>query len=248
MAGNFQTNGTTVGSVGFGTNNTVKVVHDNTKALADAIAGITAAGGFYLDLPSGTYLTNKLVIPTKFTLTGTGKNSIIKQQYYATDANSVGTGGTSGTSLPFNGNLVGVAITNPTDITISDITFDGNSSNNLMFELDNENNLVTFEGGTSMLFKDMEIRNSSGGGFYARNSRRISVENSTIVDGGQTERFNIRPLDVQNSETVRINDCLFENFAGPIDVSVTTVVSTGGNIVVVVLMRMLLVRSIHKIT
>ena len=231
VAGNFQTNGTTVGGVGFGTNNTVKVVHDNTKALADAIAGITAAGGFYLDLPSGTYLTNKLVIPTKFTLTGTGKNSIIKQQYYATDANSVGTGGTSGTSLPFNGNLVGVAITNPTDITISDITFDGNSSNNLMFELDNENNLVTFEGGTSMLFKDMEIRNSSGGGFYARNSRRISVENSTIVDGGQTERFNIRPLDVQNSETVRINDCLFENFAGPIDVSVTTVVSTGGNII-----------------
>ena len=111
------------------------------------------------------------------------------------------------------------------------MTFDGNSSNNIMFELDNDNNLMSFEGGTSMLFKDMEIRNSSGGGFFARNSKRISVENSTIVDGGQTERFNIRPLDVQSSETVRINDCLFENFAGPLDLSVTTVVSTGGNII-----------------
>ena len=100
-----------------------------------------------------------------------------------------------------------------------------------MYTLDVENNLMSFQGGTSMLFKDMEIRNSTGGGFFARNSKRISVENSTIVDGGLTDRYNIRPLDVQSSETVRINDCLFENFAGPLDLSVTTVVATGGNII-----------------
>ena len=48
---------------------------------------------------------------------------------------------------------------------------------------------------------------ASGGGFFARNSKRVSrIENSTIVDGGLTDRYNIRPLDVQNSETVRIND------------------------------------------
>ena len=41
----------------------------------------------------------------------------------------------------------------------------------------------------------------------------------------------IRPLDVQNSETVRINDTLFENYPGALDVSVTTVVATGGNII-----------------
>ena len=83
-----------------------------------------------------------------------------------------------------------------------------------------------------MLFKDMEIRNSGGGGLYARDSRRISIENSTIVDGGQTDRYaEFRPLDVQNSETVRINDTLFENYPGALDVSVTTVVATGGNII-----------------
>ena len=53
-----------------------------------------------------------------------------------------------------------------------------------MFTLDTEDNLMSFEGGTSMLYKDMEIRNSSGGGFYARNSKRVAIENSTIVDGG----------------------------------------------------------------
>ena len=38
-------------------------------------------------------------------------------------------------------------------------------------------------------------------------------------------------IDVQNSETVRINDSLFENYPGPLDLSVTSVVSTGGNII-----------------
>ena len=227
VEGNYNLNNT----VGFGTTSTIKVVHDNTQALADAITGTVAAGGNFLNLPSGTYLTNKLVIPTKFSLRGNGKNSIVKQQYYATDSTSIGTAGTSLYALSFDGNLVGSSVGNPTDITIADVTFDGNNSNNLMFTLDDDNNLMTFEGGTSMLFKDMEIRNSSGGAFYARNSKRISVENCTIVDGGLTDRFNIRPLDVQNSETVRINDCLFENFAGPLDVSVTTVTVTGGNIV-----------------
>jgi len=216
-------------AVGFGTTSLIKVVHDNTKSLSDAITGTIAAGGNYLDLPSGTYLTNKITIPTQFSLRGNGKNTVVRKQYYATDATDQGVSG--GTALSFDGNLVNSSVTNPTDITIADITFDGNNSNNMMFTLDDENNLMTFANGTSMLFKDMEIRNSSGGGFYARDSKRVAIENSTIVDGGLTDRFNIRPLDVQSSETVRINDCLFENFAGPLDVSVTTVVATGGNII-----------------
>ena len=223
-------------AVGFGTTSVVKMVHDNTAGFSTAISRIVDTGGNYLNLPSGTYLTNKLVLPTKFTLRGGGKNSIIKQQYYATDEtvegrSDVGAGTTAAASLGFDGNLVGIGTTNPRDMTVQDITFDGNSSNNIMFEVDAENNLLSFDGGTSMLFKDMEIRNSPGGGLYARNSRRISIENSVFVDGGQTDRYNFRPLDVQNSETVRVNDNLFENYPGAVDVSVTTVTATGGNII-----------------
>tara|TARA_B100000927_G_scaffold81797_1_gene65559 strand:+ start:165 stop:7334 length:7170 start_codon:yes stop_codon:yes gene_type:complete len=226
VSGNYNLNGTT----GFGTASTVKVVHDNTKALSDAVNRITDAGGNFLDLPSGTYLTNKLIIPTQFTLRGNGKNSIIKKQYYGTDATDQGVSG--GNALDFDGNLVGIGTTNATDVTISDITFDGNSSNNLLFDVVRENNLLSFGGVTSLLFKDVEIRNAGGGGLFARDSRRVSVENSTIVDGGQTDRYNeFRPLDVQNSETVRINDSLFENYPGAVDVSVTSVVATGGNII-----------------
>jgi len=227
VEGNYNLNTT----VGFGTTAHVKVVHDNTQALSEAITTTVSAGGNYLNLPSGTYLTNRLVIPTKFTLSGSGKNSTIKQQYYANDTRSIGSAGTSLYALPFDGNLVGIGTTNATDVTLQNVTIDGNSSNNTTFTSDLDNNLLTFTGGTSMLFKDIEIRNAPGGGLYARNSKRISVENCAIVDGGQTDRYNFRPLDVQNSETVRINDSLFENYPGPLDLSVTSVVSTGGNII-----------------
>ena len=232
VSGNYNLNGT----VGFGTTSSVKVVHDNTQALTDAISEITSANGNFLNLPSGTYLTNKLVIPSSFTLRGNGKNSIIKYQYYANDATSVGTVGSAGTDIydlpDEDGILVGIGTTNPTDVTLVEVTFDGNSSNNLLFKEESENNLLSFGGGTSMLFKDMEIRNAGGGGLFARNSKRISVENSTIVDGGQTDRYNeFRPLDVQGSESVRVNDSLFENYPGSVDLSVTTVVATGGNII-----------------
>jgi len=230
VSSNYNVNGTVAG---IGTTSIVKVVHDNSEALQSVITGIVSTGGNYLSLPSGTYLTNKLAIPTQFTLRGNGKNSIVKLQYYATDTTRIGTAGTAAFSLgSIDGNLVGSSVANPTDMTIENMTFDGNSSNNILFTTEADNNLLTFANGTSMLFKDMEIRNAGGGGLYARDSQRISIENSTIVDGGQTDRYNeFRPLDIQSSETVRINDCLFENYPGAVDVSVTSVVATGGNII-----------------
>ena len=229
VSGNYKVNFID-GVVGFGTTTSVNLVHDNTRALNTAINNISLSGGNYLNLPSGTYLTNTLALPTKFSLRGNGKNSIIKLQHFATDATDEGVSG--GNAISFDGILVGAAVTDAVDMTISDITFDGNSSNNLLFASDDDNSLMFFEGGTSMLFKDMEIRNSSGSGLLARNSKRISVENCTIVDGGLTDRYpTFRPLDVQNSETVRVNGSLFENFAGSLDLSVTSVTATGGNII-----------------
>ena len=173
-----------------------------------------------------TYLANKIVVPTSFTLKGNGKNTVLKQQYFATDAND-----DAGTVLSNDGNFVGIGTTNGKDITIQDLTIDGNSSNNVTFDGDIDNCLVYFKGITSALFKDMEIRNSPGGGLSIENSKRVSVENSTIVDGCLTDVDAFKPLDAQNSETVRVNDNLFENYPGPVDLSVTSIVSTGGNII-----------------
>ena len=77
----------------------------------------------------------------------------------------------------------------------------------------------------------MEIRNSPAHGLYIYDSSRVSVENASFVDGSLTDRYPFEPIQAQESDVLRINDSLFENYPGPVDVSVTTVVSTGGNII-----------------
>ena len=223
---------------GYGSTNVIKVVHDNTYGFKVAIDKTIASGGNYLTLPSGTYLTNNVILPSSFTIKGNGKNSYIKQQYFATDANDAATVSTDGggNSLTLDGNLIGVeggsgiGLT-AYDMTLQDLTIDGNSSNNVTFADFLDNDLLYFNYVQSATFKDIEVRNTPGGGINIQNSKRVSVENSSFVDGCLSDQKAYRPLDAQNSQTVRINDCLFENFPGPVDLSVTSVVSTGGNII-----------------
>ena len=221
----------------------VKVVHDNTSALRTAIDVTVADGGNYLNLPSGTYLTNRLVLPTGFTLKGNGKNTIIKQQYFAQDANDG-----DGVALNLSGNFIGVGaevLTNgipvdgsvtPVDMTIQDVTIDGNSANNIRFGepgVENSSNsfLVYLENITSSLIKGVEIRKSPSHALHVKDSTRLSIENCSIVDGGLTDRYTFFPIFAQDSQVLRLNDSVIENFSGPVDLSATSVVSTGGNII-----------------
>jgi len=220
VAGNYNTN------IGIGTTNQVKVVHDNTNAFTVAIDAALQNGLNYITLPSGTFLTNKLLIPSGFTLRGNGKNSIIKTQYFATDESDG-----EGNLLAFDGNIVGLGTTSGRDITVMDLTIDGNSGNNIMFDDDLDNYIMYFPETSSSLFKGVEIRNSPAHGLYLYDSSRVLVESSTFVDSSLTDRYTYYPLNVQESDTLRVNDCLFENFSGPVDFSVTSVVATGGNII-----------------
>jgi hypothetical protein len=205
---------------------TVKVVHDNTYGFTQAINATIESGGNYLDVPSGTYLTNNVTIPSGFTLKGNGKNTIIKKQYFANDLTDGG-----GNSLAFNGKFVGVGSTNSSDVTIKDITIDGNSGNNILYLEDTDNYLLYFKNTSSGLIKGIEIRNSSGHGLYVYDSRRLSIEDCSFVDGSLTDRYAFQPLNAQQSISLRVNNCLFENYPGPVDLSVTSVVSTSGNII-----------------
>lgn len=220
LSGQYKTN------LGIGTTSSVKVVHDNTYAFKSAIESAVAIGKNSLELPSGTYLTNKLTLPSGFTLSGNGKNTIVKLQYFASDS----TDG-AGNSLSLNGNLVGVGTTNPSEITIRDISFDGNNYNNILYANDSQNYLLNLDSISSSLIKGVDIKNSLGHGLYVYNSRRLSLENSSVVDGSITDRESYQPLNAQESETIRVNDCLFENYSGPVDLSVTTVALAAGNII-----------------
>ena len=228
-------------NVGFGTTADVKIVHDNTYAFTQAIDATMTSGGNYLDLPSGTYLTNRIVIPSSFTIKGNGKNSVLKMQYFASDLEDG-----AGNALSQDGNLVGIGTTlgpNPPadgiarDITIQDLTIDGNSSNNINYEdasstsYSRNNYLLYMPDVKSTLIRGVEVRNSTGAGLWVRDSHRLSVENSSFVDGCLSDLHAYPPLDAQGSTSLRVNDSLFENYPGALDVSTTSVVSTGGNII-----------------
>ena len=210
--------------------NQVKVVHDNTAGLSSAIDQAVADKQYSLELPSGTYLTNKLIIPSGFTLKGNGKNTVIKTQYFATDETNGAVG--AGNSLSFDGNIVGVGTnTTASDISIYDLTIDGNSGNNILFNGELDNYIMYFDNITSSVFKDIEVRNSPAHGLYLYNSSRVSIDNCSFVDGSIADRYPFTPLHTQESDTLRVNDCLFENYPGPVDLSVSSVVATGGNII-----------------
>ena len=224
-------------NVGFGTTSRIKLVHDNTAPLATAVQKAVDSGGNFLEIPSGTYLTNKLIVPSGFTLEGAGKNTIIKQQYFANDEYD-GAGTDPENALSFDGNFVGIGTTmgpqatnTPMDVTFRDVTFDGNAVNNILFEATTDNYLLYMGNMRSSLFKGIEVRNSPGDGLYIPDSQRVSIEDSAFVDGGLTDIYPFKPVVAAGSTSLRINDCLFENFPGPVDVSVTSIVSTGGNII-----------------
>jgi len=213
-------------NIGIGTTSTVKITHDNTYAFKQAISDSVASGGNIIYLSSGTYIASTIALPTGFTLKGDGKNTIIKQQYFANDQTDGG-----GNTLTFDGNLIGINTSTGSDITIQNLTIDGNNTNNILFTGEIDNYLVYFNGVRSTLFRDVEIRNSPGHGLYVYNSKRLSIENCEFVDGSLTDRYGFVPLNAQQSSVLRVNDSLFENYPGAVDLSVTSVVSTGGNII-----------------
>jgi hypothetical protein len=207
------------------TPSTVKVVHDNTYAFAEAIDDAINGDVRALNLPAGTYLTHSVNIPTDFTLQGDGKSTVIKRQYFANDL----TDG-AGNSLGFNGKLLTID-GSPNNITLQNLTIDGNNTNNILFDGELDNYLVYFENISSSLISNIEIKNSPANGLYVYNSERLLLQGSSFVDGGLTDRYSFYPLNAQESQVLRVNNCLFENYSGSVDVSVTSVASITSNII-----------------
>lgn len=219
---------TVSGNYTLNSGNSVKVIHDNTFGFKQAIGAAVTDGISSLILPSGTYYTESIVIPDGFALKGEGKNTIIKKQFFADNTTDGG-----GNTLTFNGNLIGVAagVGTLSDITIQSLTIDGNNANNILFFDDDDNYLINLVDTKSTLLSDVEIRNSPASGLYVVDSNRLSIQNSQIVDGSLTDRYPFSPVNAQNSEVLRINNSLFQNYPGALDLSVTSISAINGNVI-----------------
>jgi hypothetical protein len=213
-------------NIGIGTTNAVKFVHDNTNEFEKSINKLISDQTRSLSLPAGTYLTNTFTIPSNFTLSGLGNNTVIKQQYFATDIND----GTS-TTLNFEGNVVGLGTTSGENVTIDNITFDGNNENNIVYESSLDNYILYFPNLEKSTISNVRVRNSPADGIYLDNSNRVNIDNISITDGSLSDREVYTPLYTQSSTILRINNSIFENFSGPVDVSASTIVSLVGNVV-----------------
>ena len=212
------------GNYTLNTTPTVKVTHDNTYGFANAINDAVVSQINSLIIPGGTYLVQSIGIPTGFTLKGEGKSTIIKQQYFANDLTDGG-----GNILGLNGKMIsGIGTAN---ITLQNLTIDGNNTNNILFSGELDNYLVYLENIFSSSISDIEIRNSPANGLYVYNSERLLLQGSSFVDGGLTDRYIFYPINAQESEVLRINNCLFENYSGSVDISVTSVASITSNII-----------------
>jgi len=66
---------------------------------------------------------------------------------------------------------------------------------------------------------------------YVVDSNRLSIQNSQIVDGSLTDRYPFSPVNAQNSEVLRINNSLFQNYPGALDLSVTSISAINGNVI-----------------
>ena len=219
---------TVSGNYTLNSGNSVKVIHDNTFGFKQAIGAAVTDGISSLVLPSGTYYTESIVIPNGFALKGEGKNTIIKKQFFADNTTDGG-----GNTLTFDGNLIGIAagVGTLSDITIQSLTIDGNNANNILFFDDDDNYLVNLVDTKSTLLSDVEIRNSPASGLYVVDSNRLSIQNSQIVDGSLTDRYPFSPVNAQNSEVLRINNSLFQNYPGALDLSVTSISAINGNVI-----------------
>ena len=219
---------TVSGNYTLNSGNSVKVIHDNTFGFKQAIGAAVTDGISSLVLPSGTYYAESIVLPNAFALKGEGKNTIIKKQFFADDTTDGG-----GNTLTFDGNLIGIAagVGTLTDITLQSLTIDGNNANNILFFDEDDNYLVNLVDTKSALLSDVEIRNSPASGLYVVDSNRLSIQNSQIVDGSLTDRYPFSPVNAQNSEVLRINNSLFQNYPGALDLSVTSISAVNGNVI-----------------
>lgn len=213
-------------NIGIGTTNAVKFVHDNTAQFKKSISNSIINKSRSLIIPPGTYLTNTFTIPTNFSLSGSGNNTIIKQQYFATDLND----GTSDT-LNFEGHVVGLGTTSGKNVTINQITFDGNNGNNIVYRTSLDNYILYFPNLEESTFSNIRIKNSPAEGLYLENSTRVNLDNIAITDGSLSDREVYSPLFTLSSDVLRVNNSIFENFSGPVDVSSSTIVSLVGNVV-----------------
>ena len=220
----------------------VKVYHDDTKALQDAIDEASSSGLNYLVIPGGTYLVSKLKIPSSFSLSGYGEATVLKKQYWDTESISSavydGAKASIIVSSAYNNTVpevdaLGNNVWGLKKVNISDITIDGNSVSQIQFgssSLGEEanNSLVHLVNSEFIRLQNTKITRSSGPAIFSTGSKNLTINSCLINDGSDIEFFVSPCVISQDCETTVVSNTVFQNFPGAVDFSTNTVLSVTG--------------------
>lgn len=211
----------------------VKVVHDDTNGIQIVIDNAFGSGQSYAFLPGGTFYIKSLEVPDNFTLKGLGDATVLKKQFFdttlVTTAAKEGVKGSMIYSKNYNFSTSNFA--GPNRFGISDLVLDGNKENNIMFSGESNQGLMNFINSELVSIQNMRVQNSVGPAIYAENAELVSIENSTFLYGSETERYSTPVAQFTDNENLKITDCLFFGFPGPLDATTSQVVGISASII-----------------
>ena len=214
----------------------VQFVHDDTLAIQTVIGDVISKGLDSLYLTGGTYLVKRLDIPSNFSLTGAGKSTIIKKQFFDTTRQRVSNGESSklyaalwlrkGTDVSGNPSET---LSQPVEnITIQNLVIDGNYSNNIRLGNSGSpdgNALVYADGIKNFSISSVDVKRSIGDGLWVANGQRVSVQNCFVSDNSITYTTSDNPLQATDTIILKVSDSAFINNPGPVDITTTEVVA-----------------------
>ena len=211
----------------------VKTVHDDTTGIQTVIDNALGSGQSYVFLPGGTFYVKGLEVPDGFTIKGLGDATVLKRQFFETSKiNSAAKEGVKGTMIySKNYNFTTSQFLGPNRFGMSDFILDGNKENNILFS--NENNQATINIVNSELvsIQNMRIQNTTGPAIYGEAAKLVSIENTNFLYGLETERYSTPVCQFTDNENLKITDCVFFGFPGPLDCTTSQVVGVSASII-----------------
>lgn len=187
----------------------ITISNDDTAFLQNEINEKVASNINSLILGPKTYIVSNINIPDNFSLIGRGiKTKLRKLSWSSLNTNNI---------ISSNANA--------TQISISDVVFDGNMQNQYLRNDDTNESLnyaVTIKGSKHKL-TGLIVDNVIGGGIFSEDSEEYFLNLSKITNGGLTDKFDYSPVVVRGSTEINVANNFMKNYPGALDSSVVDI-------------------------